>query len=303
VSDPALPRRLPGGTLLDGERPLVGLYRELQEETGLEGLIVVRKLGVQSYYKPYIARDVERHDYLLRAPDGLPAQFVHTVSGGGSDVGEVFQFKWIGPDEIDKVDDEFQRDLTLRYLPELFSRPDADVGVPRNRETEQVVIVEYDQSWPRLYEERRTLLREVFGEDAQVEHIGSTAVPGLGAKPIIDIMIGLSELSQAEERIGQLAWLGYEYVPESEADVPERRYFRQYSNGRRAVHLHCVLRGSVDWTRALAFRDVLRTDRDAANDYLLLKKSLAAEYRSDRYRYSEAKGSFVEAVLRSRATA
>jgi hypothetical protein len=150
VSDPALPKRLPGGTLLDAESPLVGLLRELQEETGLEGLVVTRKLGVRKYYKSYIARDVERHDYLLRAPDGLPTRFVHTVSGGGGDVGEMFEFKWIGPDEIDTIDDEFRRDLSPRYLPELFSGSGADVGGPRNRAPEQVIIDEYDPSWPQL---------------------------------------------------------------------------------------------------------------------------------------------------------
>jgi 8-oxo-dGTP pyrophosphatase MutT (NUDIX family) len=92
ASNPELPRRLPGGTVMDGESPLVGMLREVSEETGLEGLIVVRKLGIRRYYKHYTQSDVERHDYLLRAPGRVPLAFRHTVTGSGGDTGEVFEF-------------------------------------------------------------------------------------------------------------------------------------------------------------------------------------------------------------------
>ena len=120
ASDPTLPRRLPGGTLSDDEDPVVGLFRELSEETGLDGVQVMRKLGVRRYYKEYTQADVERHDYLLRAPDGLPEAFSHTVSGNGGDAGAVFDYRWIGPQDIKTVDPEFQRELAPDYLPELF---------------------------------------------------------------------------------------------------------------------------------------------------------------------------------------
>jgi ADP-ribose pyrophosphatase YjhB (NUDIX family) len=121
ASDPNLPRRLPGGTLFDGEDPVVGLFRELSEETGLEDLQVMRKLGVRCYYKRYTQTDVERHDYLLRAPGGLPASFSHTVSGNGGDAGAVFDYRWIGPQDVNTVDPEFRRELAPDYLPELFA--------------------------------------------------------------------------------------------------------------------------------------------------------------------------------------
>jgi len=298
VSDRALPRRLPGGTLLDAEGPLAGLQRELLEETGLRGLVVARKLGIRRYHKKYTGRDIERHDYLLLAPDSVPAAFVHSVTGNGDDAGELFEYRWMGREEISTLDDEFQRDVTLEYLPELFSRTSEVASGVRKGEPEHVIVVDYDPSWPGRFDEQRVLLEEVFGDDAQVEHIGSTAVPGLGSKPILDIMVGVSDLSEAEERIEQLAWLGYEFVPKPKPDVPGRRYFRQCRSGRRAAHLHCVVRGGEEWRRTLAFRDALRRDPAVARDYLDLKWSLAHLHQADRLSYTNAKGSFIEGVLR-----
>jgi 8-oxo-dGTP pyrophosphatase MutT (NUDIX family) len=120
AAEPGLPLRFPGGTLHENEDPLIGLFRELREETGLTELTVIRKLGVQHYYKPYIQADVERHDYLVQASAHLPESFSHVVQGDGGDSGEVFNYRWIGSDEIDQVDWEFRKDMTREYLPEFF---------------------------------------------------------------------------------------------------------------------------------------------------------------------------------------
>lgn len=82
--------------MLDAEPPFVGLRRELSEETGLEHLTLIRKLGVRQYYKEYTRAHVERHDYLLHAPEGVPMSFSHTVGGNGGDAGAVFDYRWIG---------------------------------------------------------------------------------------------------------------------------------------------------------------------------------------------------------------
>lgn len=97
-----------------------------------------------------------------------------------------------------------------------------------------VTICDYDLRWPLAFEdEKRAIIRAIGGHISALEHIGSTAVPGLAAKPTIDIMVGLRQLEDARHCIQPLADLGYEYVPEYEAEIPERRYFRKGPPGRR----------------------------------------------------------------------
>jgi GrpB-like predicted nucleotidyltransferase (UPF0157 family) len=161
-----------------------------------------------------------------------------------------------------------------------------------------VVIVDHNPQWPSLYEQEKSLLLGAIGHIvAAIEHIGSTAVPGLGAKPIIDIMIGLHQLDDAVECIPRLQSLGYQYVPEFEAAIPERRFFRKGPDEARSHHIHMVERASDFWERHLLFRDYMRAHPEEAWRYQQLKQELAARFGSDRDGYSHAKAPFIQAVL------
>ena len=165
-----------------------------------------------------------------------------------------------------------------------------------------VVILDYNPRWPVLYEEEKNTIIGVIGQKVvEIEHIGSTAVPGLGAKPIIDIMVGVRWLADANECIKPLQSIGYEYVPKYETDMPERRYFQKGPvNAHR--HLHMVEVTSDFWERLLLFRDFLRAHPDVARQYLTLKKELAVKYNTERERYTESKTYFIERIVdRARA--
>jgi GrpB-like predicted nucleotidyltransferase (UPF0157 family) len=164
--------------------------------------------------------------------------------------------------------------------------------------TESVTLVPYDPEWPRRFEEERTALAAVFTEsDVTIEHIGSTAVPGLGAKPVIDIMVGVSRLIEAEGRIAALEAAGYEYVQKYETQLPERRYFRKPRRGPRGYHLHCVVKDGELWIRHIVFRDYLRAHSGVAGAYYELKRKLAVQ--SSKQDYTDAKSSFVKEILAS----
>jgi GrpB-like predicted nucleotidyltransferase (UPF0157 family)/cytidylate kinase len=164
--------------------------------------------------------------------------------------------------------------------------------------TERVILVPYDPDWPRRFEEERGVLAAVFsGTEAVIEHVGSTAVPGLGAKPVIDVMIGVRALAEVEARIPELEAAGYEYVPEHEQQLPNRRYFHKPRHKPRTVHLHCVVKGSDFWIQHLAFRDYLRAHPDTASAYYDLKRDLAS--RMPRSEYTEAKSSFIQTAVAS----
>ncbi len=172
----------------------------------------------------------------------------------------------------------------------------------RQRSTPRaVVIADYDPGWPELFRAEERLLRETSGGLLNpVEHVGSTSVPGLAAKPVIDIMGGVRKLSDADALIEPLEAIGYQYIPTYEDQLPDRRYFRKpgRAEGRAAqFHLHVVEVGGDFWVRLLLFRQYLRSQPAVADEYASLKRRLAAQYGTDRLGYSEAKTDMILSIL------
>jgi GrpB-like predicted nucleotidyltransferase (UPF0157 family) len=159
----------------------------------------------------------------------------------------------------------------------------------------------YDPRWPELFRRAEGELRRALGEDAvAIEHVGSTAVPGLPAKPVIDIAIAVRSLSAGV--VVAIEWLGYEYVPEYEDELPNRRYFHLHPEpelgpGHTGYHVHVYAEGDPDFADYLRFRDYLRSHPEDAAAYGELKLRLAAEHADDRDAYQEAKSVFVERVV------
>ena len=160
-----------------------------------------------------------------------------------------------------------------------------------------VVVVEYDPSWGARYERERASIVEALGDVmdgvAAIEHVGSTAVPGLAAKPIIDIIVGVRELAAGERCVQPLEGIGY---MGSRSRSPETRmsFYRGHPDTH---HLHIVEHGGEEWQRLIVFRDFLRERPAVAREYDALKKELALQHRTDPPAYAEAKAPFVESVL------
>jgi GrpB-like predicted nucleotidyltransferase (UPF0157 family) len=150
-----------------------------------------------------------------------------------------------------------------------------------------------------MYEEEKTRIFSAIGHKVvAIEHIGSTAVPGLGAKPIIDIMVAVRRMPDSLECIESLQALGYEYYYYPE--FPERCVFLDGSVGAGPHHLHMTEFQSDFWTTKLLFRDYLRSHPEIAEEYFQLKKEWAEKYGIDRDKYedyTEAKTPFIESVL------
>ncbi len=164
---------------------------------------------------------------------------------------------------------------------------------------ERVEVVPYDPRWPALYAaERDALLAACPAQFVVVEHIGSTAVPGLGAKPVLDIMIGVRTLAEADRYcVEPIIRLGYDYVKVFEQDTPFRRYFRKNTReGTRTHQIHLVEYGSDWWKRHLAFRDYLRVHGDARQAYEQLKRDLATREFETGSDYANAKTDFIKAI-------
>lgn len=161
-----------------------------------------------------------------------------------------------------------------------------------------ITIAEWTPEWVDEFENEEKQIRDTVGHHiSAVEHIGSTAVPDLGAKPIIDIMVGVETLAEAEQCIRPLENLGYEYCPEFEEEMPNRRYFRKTASGRHTHHLHMVEQHGDFWHRHLLFRDYLREHDAVVRQYDELKRELAENHPQDIATYTDAKTEFIEGVV------
>jgi GrpB-like predicted nucleotidyltransferase (UPF0157 family) len=161
---------------------------------------------------------------------------------------------------------------------------------------EAIRIEPYDSSWPARFEEERPAVADAIGDwvVGGIHHVGSTAVPGLDAKPVIDILVGVSDLPSSRACIAPLSRIGYLYAPYR---ASEMHWFCKPDPARRTHHLHLVPTGSRRFREELAFRDHLRSHAEAAAEYAALKRTLAARFERDREGYTAAKEEFIRAVL------
>ncbi|PWW00697.1 GrpB-like predicted nucleotidyltransferase (UPF0157 family) [Paenibacillus cellulosilyticus] len=161
---------------------------------------------------------------------------------------------------------------------------------------ETVKIEGYNENWPLMFQEEKRQVEEIMTDKAiAIEHIGSTAVPGLSAKTVIDFMVGVKDLAEVEAFIEPLARIGYEHVVHKE--FPNRRFFRKGQWRAGTHHLHVYVYGSEEWDHQLAFRDYLRDHSEAMMQYDQLKRELADKYPHDRAAYTNAKHPFITEIL------
>jgi GrpB-like predicted nucleotidyltransferase (UPF0157 family) len=161
-----------------------------------------------------------------------------------------------------------------------------------------IEVVAYDERWVERFAVAERELRVALAPFVvEIEHIGSTAVPGLAAKPVIDIQVGVQTLDDSAEIVSAVESLSYEYVPEFEDELPDRRYFRRWDGGRRSHQIHLVERSNTEWwDRHVRFRDWLRDHDDDRLRYAELKTNLASTHRDDRRAYTDAKSGFIRAI-------
>ncbi len=159
-----------------------------------------------------------------------------------------------------------------------------------------VRLVPYAPEWKDYFELEKVALQQALGSYIlDIQHIGSTAIPGMPAKPIVDIAIAIVDFEEAKAYIPLIEKLNYEY--KGEFGIPRRHYF--VKGNPRLFHIHMSEITSIEWQNTLLFRDYLRQHSDVAQEYARLKKELATKYPQDREAYLDGKTAFVEQVLQS----
>ena len=159
-----------------------------------------------------------------------------------------------------------------------------------------VRLVPYDSAWPQMFRDEAARIEKFLREhDVQLalEHMGSTAVPGLSAKPVLDILAARADTTPRDLAIGAIVAAGYVYRGES--GIPGRDFFRR--GDPRSYHIHLTTVDSTFWREHRAFRDYLREHAAAAAEYAQLKAALAQRFPNDRESYIEGKTEFVRCIL------
>lgn len=167
---------------------------------------------------------------------------------------------------------------------------------------DRIEIVPYDSRWPELFALEKRALTHALGYFAglRIEHFGSTAVPGLAAKPVIDILIGVSSKGDWPKMVQPLAVLGYVHGPGAFDDTVHWFFVKGMPPyGEKRTHqIHFYELEAEGWRRELAFRDYLRTHAEDAKKYETLKRVLATKFTFDREAYTEAKTEFIQSILK-----
>ena len=172
---------------------------------------------------------------------------------------------------------------------------DVSFWSPLGTDGGNIEIVEYRPEWLVLFEhEKAAIMERCQPWVMEVHHVGSTSVPGLAAKPLLDIMPVVANPDDAGGAVEPMTTLGYLYRGDN--GLPGRFYFDKIVEGRTVVHTHMYPQKHCDVRKLMAFRDHLRTHQEAALAYERLKRELASKYRDDRETYTDAKGAFIRDI-------
>jgi GrpB-like predicted nucleotidyltransferase (UPF0157 family)/RimJ/RimL family protein N-acetyltransferase/predicted nucleotidyltransferase len=205
---------------------------------------------------------------------------------------------WAATDPIDVGSSQVVRDgLRIAFDPDgLLMGLQRALGIEPLYWEEPIRVVAYDPAWPQRFETERALLERTIGPwiTGAVHHVGSTAVAGLAAKPVIDVLVGVEDLVSSRACFDVLRGLGYMYAPYRESEM---HWFCKPSPSYRTHHLHLVPTGSRRYRDELEFRDRLRSCPELAAEYALLKGDLATHHEHDREGYTQGKREFIARAL------
>ena len=165
-------------------------------------------------------------------------------------------------------------------------------------EVETVEVVDYDEAWASAFQIEREVLTAAIGEYmvGSIEHVGSTSVPGLAAKPIVDIQVGVEGLEEVRSAFSVLERSGY--CHDAAVCPHTMHFFDKRKRGEQPYNLQLIPYRSDCWNMRIDFRDYLRSNPAVANEYAVLKRGLAQRFRLDREAYGEAKSGFIRRVVR-----
>lgn len=282
---PEVPLLVPGGTIKKGEEPLKALKREVSEESGLTDLYDIEKLGEADIYNDE-KEDYHGHFFRCRTDHEL-TEWEHEVEGDGEDKWLIFCYEWLSPQKALLVHDYyFHVYMRPEYMAILFTE-DSLLGLSNKK----ISLMPHTELWKENFEKEKNELERRIA-DVEIEHVGSTAIHWVPAKPIIDIAMSVEK---PERLIDDIEDCGYEYM--GEKGVKDRFYFVKGLEENRTHHIHLFEKHNQRYQDHLLFRNYLTENRDLAEKYGKLKLELWRKYGGERRKYTEEKADFITHIL------
>ena len=280
---------IPGGGVDPGETPTEGVIREIYEESGLTDLRLIKYIG-QSV-EQFSDETYQRHYFHFLAPQSVPHHWDHHVTGTGADTGLMYSYTWLSFDELLKIHPTYLPYLNHRHLPELF-QDNAMLGISDN----QLYFLPYQEKWESIFLAEKDLLHtQLNPQYFNIQHIGSTSIPGMCAQPIIDIAVGFSQKVKNEELIEKLSWLGYQKASETK----ERLTFTKKQGAHNTFQLLCGSQNNTYFESILSWRHHLKTNERLHQEFFKQKLEAWRANANDPLAYQREKTSFLDKQMNS----
>ncbi len=277
--------RVPGGNIKAHEDHYEGMLREIREETNLSKLVFMRKIGEIRYLKPFNNKDIQRTDYLFYCHDKTRQTWRFVEKNNR----ETYHYKWLKVKEYSKIDPEVGVFINPYHAPELFIQ-DHNFGLPRRK----LIVKKYNPQWVAFYKyEIFNIMLNVKNKDFIYEHIGSTAIKGLSAKPVVDICIGIKKYEDFFHYVKKMENIGYQY--RGEYGIPRRHYF--VKGDPCFYHVHVFEKISPEWKKHIKFRNILLKNNKLRSEYNRIKRKLLTQHVS-RKDYQKIKGDFINKICK-----
>lgn len=283
--------QIPCGIVTNAEAILDGLKRVIYDGTGIGTYEMINKIGEKIYSMPDLKKEVARHFFLVRVPRDTQDYWQHERQEKGRVTGEKYECNWYEPQEVLLIPNQFHQFLSREFIPTLF--PD-EVMLGLNNQ--KVSLMPDTELWREEFKKEKIIIQSKITEEIKIEHIGSTAIPNIPAKPIIDIGIGIDNATNLEDITKSLEEIGY--INKGENGIAGRSYFVKGLPEKRKYHLHMYKINHPNWKNHLLFRDYLINNADVAKEYGKLKLENWRFHKADRKGYTDSKDEFIKNVFK-----
>ena len=279
------PFHIPGGGIDKGETPKEAVIREIEEESGLQGLCFRDFVG--SHVEEYDGVTFQRHFFIFEAPSTLPETWSHKVTGSGKDAGISYEYQWLDFKMALRIHQTYLSLIHTKYFHSFFL-PSHQTGLP----PKAFYLLPYSKQWPAFFEAEKDIVKSLIGSYLNdIYHVGSTAVERMVAIPVIDMALSYPDGKHLNHIVEGLEAIGYQHY--GPMGVPGRQLLKKVKEEKEFFQIQVFHSKSIFLKQQLQFTKALSTNQRLEKEFAREKLSLWGKHKSHPTKYAEGKRQFV----------